>query len=191
VWCEDDWNTTSTLVDGPYRLSKVLAEKYTWEWAANHPKIPVAVILPTFIIGPPQFGRCDATSIKNIKAIMDGTALASGGVQAACFGAIDIRDCARAHISAFEKGAKGRFLISSERGVPGLEMAKVLKKHFPSYPIPDTQIGQLVYRGGNIPTGGYSNKKARAELGIEFTPWEKSIVDMAHKLIELGIVPKM
>lgn len=33
VWSESDWNDNSTLQDGPYRLSKYLAEKAVWKWA--------------------------------------------------------------------------------------------------------------------------------------------------------------
>jgi nucleoside-diphosphate-sugar epimerase len=32
VYDESDWNTTSTLTQGPYRLSKYLAEKAAWDW---------------------------------------------------------------------------------------------------------------------------------------------------------------
>jgi len=192
AWTEDDWNTTSSLTDGPYRLSKVLAEKYAWEWAEKHPQVTVVSILPTFIIGPPHTSRADATSIKALKELLDGTTKAAGPVPASAVGAIDIRDCARAHIAAFEKpGAKGRYILSSERGIPRLEYANFLKKIYPDWPIPDTQAGDIQYKAGNVLLPGkYSNEKARKELGIEFTPFETSITDMAQKLIELGIVKK-
>jgi len=70
-------------------------------------------------------------------------------------------------------------------------MIDVLRKEFPDYPLPEKQIGEIVYKGGSLlPTGRYSHARAEKELGIVFTPWEKSIVEMAHKLIELGIVSK-
>jgi len=191
-WTEEDWNTTSTLKDGPYRLSKVLAEKYAFEWADKHPQVTVATILPTFIIGPPLLSRSEATSIKLVKELLDGTAKAAGGVPPASFGVVDIRDTARAHVAAMERPhAKGRYIVSSERGIPRLEYTEVLRKHFPDWPIPDKQIGQPEYKAGSLtPKGRYSTEKVRKELDIQFIPFETSVVEMAKKLIELGIIVK-
>jgi len=193
VWTEDDWNTTSSLTDGPYRYSKTVAERYTWEWAEKHPSVIVSVMLPTVIIGPPLSNRTDAVSIKVVKELLDGTTKAAGGTPAVAVGAVDIRDVATAHVLALEKpGIKGRYILSSERGIPRLEFAEILRKDFGNYPLPDKQIGELQYRFGSLtPNGKYSNAKARKELGIEFTPIDKSLIETAHKLIELGVVPKL
>jgi len=191
VWTEDDWNTTSTPKDGPYRLGKALAEKYAWEWADKHPQVSVVTILPSFIIGPPVLSRAEATSIKVVKDLLDGTVKAAGGAPAASFGAVDIRDVARAHVAAIEKPhSKGRYILSSERGIPRFEMAEILRKHYPDWPLPDKEIGQLEYKGGNVIKGKYSNEKARKELEIPFIPVETSLVEMAKKLIDLGVIVK-
>jgi len=191
VWTEEDWNTTSSLTEGPYRLSKVLAERYVWEWAEKHHQVGVVTILPTFIIGPPLSSRAEATSIKVVKDILDGTTKAAGGVPPAAFGVVDIRDCARAHIAALENpNAKGRYIVSSEKGVPRLEFVRILQKEFADWPLPDKQTGEILYKGGNVIHGKYSTEKAKKDLHIEFTPVEKSLVEMAHKLIELGVVSK-
>jgi dihydroflavonol-4-reductase len=188
IWSEEDWNTTSTLTDGPYRLSKVLAEKYCYEWAEKHPKVSLATILPSFIIGPPHIDRADATSIKLVKSVLDGTYL-KDGIPSGSFGMIDLRDAAQAHIAAFEKSAKGRFILSSSKGVPRLHICEVLRKEFPNYPIPTTQKGVSEYKGGNMTANsGYNHEKAEKELGIVFKPVETSLVEMARKMVELGIV---
>jgi len=191
VWTEEDWNTTSSLTEGPYRLSKVLAEKYTWEWAEKHPHVHVVTILPTFIIGPPLSTRAEATSIKVVKELLDGTTKAAGGMPATAYGAVDIRDCARAHIAGIENpNAKGRYILSSEKGISRLEYVNILKKEFADWPLPDKLIGEIQYKGGNVINGRYSHEKAKKDLQIEFTPVEKSLLEMAHKLIELGIISK-
>jgi len=191
VWTEDDWNTTSTLTLGPYRLSKVLAERYTWEWSEKHPHVRVITILPTAILGPPLTSRADAVSIQIVKEMLEGTAKAAGGAGASSSGAVDLRDTARAHVNAIENpNAKGRYILSSERGIPRIQYAEVLRKHFPDWPLPDKTNGELKYGGGNVTNGKYSNEKARKELGITFTPLETSLVDMANKLIQLGIIVK-
>lgn len=190
TWTEDDWNTTSSLTEGPYRLSKVLAEKAAYDWAAQHPGVKLATILPTFIIGPPIFKRADATSIKTVRDLLNGTLKA--GVPAGAFGVIDVREAALAHIRAFENpDAKGRYILSTEKGVPRIAMADALRKEFPDWPLPDKQIGEVTYKFGNmVPTASYSHSKAEKELGIVFSPWEKTLIEMAHKLIELGIATK-
>jgi len=191
VWTEDDWNTTSSIKDGPYRYSKVLAERYAYEWASKHSHVTVVSICPTFILGPPHLKRTEATSIKTIIDLLNGTTKASGGVAAASFGCVDIRDCARAHIAAFEiPEAHGRYITSSEKGIPRLEFANILRKHFPDWPLPDKQIGEIKYGAGNVVNGAYSQVKTKKELRIEYTPLEKTLVDMVHKLIELGVVSK-
>jgi len=191
VWTEDDWNTTSSLKEGPYRLSKVLAEKYSYEWADKHPDVKVCTILPTFIIGPPHFKRADATSIKFLIDLMNGTYQKSGA-PAASSGMVDIRDVALAHILAFElPHTKGRYLVTSEEGIPRIDAARILKKEFPDYPIPDTQNGEIAYKAGNLlPNGRYSVEKARKELGINFRPINTALIEMAHKMIELGYITK-
>jgi len=190
VWCEEDWNTTSTLTDGPYRLSKVLAEKASYEWGAQHPDVKLVTILPTFIVGPPHTSRADATSIKVFRDMLNGTYKA--GISPASSGVIDIRDAALAHIRAFENPhAKGRYMVTTERGIPRTEIIEILKKEFPDWPLPEKQIGEVVYKGGSLlPTGRYSHAKAVKELGLTFIPYERSIIEMAHKLVELGIAKK-
>jgi len=192
VWTEEDWNTTSTLKEGPYRLSKVLAEKYSYEWNEKHPDVKVCTVLPTFIIGPPHIKRADATSIKFMRDTLNGTFKADGGAPAASSGMVDIRDVALAHILAFElPHTKGRYLVTSEEGIPRIEAARILKKEFPDYPIPEAQKGVLLYKAGNLlPHGRYSVAKAERELGIKFRPIPTALIEMAHKMIELGIIPK-
>jgi len=96
-----------------------------------------------------------------------------------------------AHVLALEKpGIKGRYILSSEKGYPRIEFANILRKHFGDWPLPEKQIGEIQYKGGNVIHGKYSNEKARKELGIEFIPLEISLVETAHKLIELGVVTK-
>jgi len=188
LWTEEDWNNTSSLKDGPYRLSKVLAEKAAFEWGDHH-GARVASILPTFIIGPPHNKRADATSIKFVRDLLNGNAK---DVPAAAFGLIDVRDAALAHIRAIENPhAKGRYMVTSEKAYLRLEIANILRKEYPDWPITSTQIGELQYKGGSLlPTGRYSHARAEKELGIVFRTPESSILEMGKKLIELGIATK-
>jgi len=184
VWTEADWNTTSTLTKGPYRLSKTLAERTACDWAKENPSIKLVTVNPTLIIGPPRSKRVDATSIQIVKSLIDGST--KDGVPASGGGSADVRDVARTHIALIEKpNANGRYMITSSRSYARLELAQFLKAKFPNYPIADKQIG------GEIPkVVKFSTKKLETELGITPGPIEKAVVEMAQALIDLGLVEK-
>jgi len=185
VWTEADWNITSTLTEGPYRLSKRLAEEAAWNWAKEHPNVKVVTICPTFILGPPYSSRTDATSIRVVKSFLDGSAQ-KDGVSAVAFGCVDVRDVAKAHIAALENpNSSGRYMVTSELAIPRLELVNLLKPKFGHYPLPDKQVGNI-----SLPLVKYSNAKMKKELGIELTPIEKSMNEMAQQLIDLGLVEK-
>jgi len=179
LWTEDDWNNTSTLKDGPYRLSKVLAERAALEWGEQH-GVKLVTILPSFILGPPHFKRADATSIKFVSGLLNGTVKE---IAAASFGLVDVRDAALAHIRAFENPhAKGRYMVTSVRGYPRSEIADVLRKEYPDWPITSIQSGEVQYKGGSlIATSRLSHARAEKDLGLVFRNIEATIVEMAKK----------
>jgi nucleoside-diphosphate-sugar epimerase len=184
VWSEEDWNTTSSLTAGPYRYSKYLAEKAVWDWAKEHSEVRVCSLNPGFILGPVNSARADGESIELISSYLNGSARSTGINNAMCFPIVDVRDVARAHISAFENAnAKGRYMLVSLNAIPYVEVVNILKEEFGNYPLPSKLNGKLSY------IGKYSRKRAETELGIEFTPLKKTIVDMANSLIEVGVVP--
>jgi len=182
LYTEDDWNLDSTATFESYRYSKRMAEEAAWDHAKSHPGgFDVVVINPSFVLGPPLNKRDDATSIKKVKDFFEGKSDAS------CFGCVDVRDVAEAHVRAVEnKDAKGRYLVSSEEAIPNIELAKYLvaSGQFTEYPIPTKN---------DFPPPTilkYSRAKAEKELGIKFTPISTTMVDMAQAMIQLGIVEK-
>ncbi|KAL6060484.1 Tetraketide alpha-pyrone reductase [Balamuthia mandrillaris] len=190
VWTEDDWNTDSTLENAPYRLSKSLAERAAWDFVAKEQddvpeeeRFDLVVMNPSFVLGPPHSARVDSVSVASIKGFLDGSVTETPN---SCFGAVDVRDVAKAHILGMEKPeASGRFILSSPQGISQLELAKMLAEDtsLSNYPIPTKEKAPVVHRPA------YSNEKAKQVLGLEFTPIPKSLSDMAHALIRLGLVP--
>jgi len=81
--------------------------------------------------------------------------------------------------------ANGRYLVSSDRGVPHLELVQALKAEFGQYPLPEKQNGEIGYHPR------YSSEKAKTELGIKFIPIEQSIVEMARSIVNFGLVKKI
>jgi len=188
VWSEDDWNTGSSLTAGPYRLSKYLAEKAAWDWAkGKEDKVKLLTVNPSFVLGAPKMNRADAESVKTLKKILDGTMKATGAGNG-CFGMVDVRNVAAAHIACLEKeNASGRYIVSSLRGYTHLELAEILKKtrEFSHYPLPEHLHSEVTYRPQ------MNRSKAEKELGIEFIALEQTLPWMARRLVEFGIVPKL
>jgi nucleoside-diphosphate-sugar epimerase len=180
VWSEEDWNTTSSLTEGPYRYSKYLAEKAAWDWwKGKEDKVKLTVINPCFVLGVPHHKRTESVSINTMVEMLNGK-LKEKGCPTACYGMVDIRNVAQAHIACIEnENASGRYLLSSALAVPQLEIANILRKHFPDYPLPEKQNGEITY----VPR--YSQEKTK-KLGIEFYPEEDTIVWMAKGIIDLG-----
>jgi len=107
------------------------------------------------------------------------------GTKPTCFGFVDVRDVAEAHIRAMEhKDASGRYLLISSTGISYFELSQmlVLSGKFGQYKLPIKQDGSIA----NRPL--YNNSKAQTELGLKLTPIETSVVDMANALIELDMI---
>ena len=188
VWSEDDWQMDSTLEKGAYRLSKRLAELAAWEYVNGNDKITMAVINPSFVLGPTLTPRFIGASIGFQKSLIDGstTKLTPSG-----FGCVDVRDVANAHVNALtvdleqeglkNKRGEARFILSSEVGVSRTEIAKILKASgkFDQYPIP------LEVDGDDVPLAKYSHARAEKYLNIKFTPVEQTIIDGAQSIADM------
>lgn len=90
VWTEEDWNTDSTLENAPYRLSKSLAEKAAWDFVnegEGKGKFDLAVVNPSFVLGPPLSARTDGESVRAIKGFLSG-AFKEQGARPSCFGCV-------------------------------------------------------------------------------------------------------
>lgn len=141
----------------------------------------LVTILPSLIIGPPYGDRVDGTSIKIILNLLNETQETVSPVQL-CY--VDVRDVAKAHIEAAERPeASGRYLVSSREQRDYLEYVEIFKKLYPHKKYPsrhDTQGKNFVM--------ATDPSKAEKELGIQLTPLEKSLEDMAKKLISMGLI---
>lgn len=186
VFTEEDWNTTDEPVDGGrgYRHSKTKAEQKAWE-LGKELGIDVAVINPSFVIGPPLSSRTDGESVNFIKGMLDGTfkeKAAKGELKGIRLCVVDVRDVAAAHVAAMEKDAADgkRFIVSSERAMSRAEFAGLLKDRFKAYPLPtESQEPDVVQK--------YTNSRAKEVLGFKPRPIEVSLRDMANAAIQLGI----
>ncbi|KAG7194490.1 uncharacterized protein KQ657_004705 [Scheffersomyces spartinae] len=119
-----------------YAGSKKFAEQEVWKFRDEHqPKFTIATILPSFVTGPQAFAA-------NLKNLSSTSALFAAAINAktreeleACIPfplAIDIRDVARAHISAAENvKANGQRLILSNGTFNADTVLTILNEKYP------------------------------------------------------------
>jgi len=181
VFSEADWNEESSLTNGPYLYSKVVAEKKAWELAEGKEGFSLSVICPSFILGPMMTSRTDGESVKFIKSMLEGTVTLKGFP----VGVVDVRDVSLAHIAAMETPEAGgkRFLCTSSEGQHRLKMADMIRDRFKAYPIPTD--GELF---GYTPK--FNLEQAKLILKFDPRPVEISLIDMASAAIRTGVVAK-
>eukprot|EP01012_Entosiphon_sulcatum_P056017 TRINITY_DN7889_c0_g1_i1.p1 TRINITY_DN7889_c0_g1~~TRINITY_DN7889_c0_g1_i1.p1 ORF type:complete len:863 (-),score=83.56 TRINITY_DN7889_c0_g1_i1:491-3079(-) len=187
VWTEDDWNLESTLQSNPYRLSKRLAEQAAWDFvrSGEGAGLELATVNPSFILGPPLSGRGDAVSVATVKGFLDGRFRRSGA-PGSCFGAVDVRDVALAHVRALlvPEARDKRFIVSSREGWSSLRLANLLQRRFGAHgwPLPAHEQQSPRY------CPRMDNSRAERVLGLEFTPLQSTLEDMAQVLVAQGSV---
>jgi nucleoside-diphosphate-sugar epimerase len=101
VHTEENWNTYSTIENGPYPFSKVQAERRAWKFSEDGAPFSLIVVNPPLIIGPPLQKYEDLnqlnTSNKGIAQI--ATTIKEGkeleNWQYAGMGLSDVRDVAK------------------------------------------------------------------------------------------------
>jgi hypothetical protein len=183
VFTEEDWNKTSTLESGAYRLSKRLAEEKAWE-IAKESGISLTVLNPSFIIGPMLNSRADGVSVNFIKEMLDGT-IKKNGCSGFPFAIVDVRDVSLAHVKAIEteKADGQRFLLCSDTGINRIELADAIRNSFKAYAIPEEGTkAEYVAK--------YDNSKAKEVLKFRPRPVASSMRDMANAAIRHGIVER-
>jgi len=150
-----------------------------------HPDSPVKLvtICPSWVLGPPFGTRIDSVSVGTIVSWLDESCV-DKGVRCLQVPTIDVRDVAKAHVEAAARDeAKGRYIVSSSTVVHPLTIIQILKKHFPNKKFPDKLVP-----GTLNPAFSVDPSRTAKELGIDWIPLEKTLKDMADKLIELGVV---
>jgi nucleoside-diphosphate-sugar epimerase len=189
VYTEKDFNDTATIEKSPYPFSKVSAELAAWELVKSltedlkDRKFDLVVVNPAFVMGPVLSDRDDSTSVNFVRGYLSGvTKEASRGMK---FGAIDVRDVVSIHIAVMtNEKASGRYVSCHDKSFLASDLVAILAKNFPNYPVSTTVVGE------EPPQGRYDNAKLIELIG-ELIPMEKTMIDMANSMIELGLVQKI
>ena len=191
-------------VDGVYSKSKVLANNYVLE----NSKVSSTLILPSAILGPndPRLAPIN-NAIK--KFLIDKLPMITAGG----YNLVDVRDVAQS-IYLASKSAKDKesYIVSGEyisvkdliKEVADIEKKKPVTKKVPHFFIklisPFIVFHAKIHHKTPLFTGfsmdclkqnsNYSNKKAKADLGITFRPLKETLIDTVKWMKESGYLAK-
>jgi len=186
IWTENDWNDAATIAN-PYPYSKTLAEKAAWTLVKELGTIELVTIHPGFVFGPAPTPKLNGVSLQYMIDILQGK-YANGAPPLYRNGVVDVRDVAHAHILAMEKpNAKGRYICASRSQAGIFEIAQIVEKNIPGkYNVPKKLLDPT--KGPRI--NGTDHSKIINELGLEFTPFETTIMDTVHCFEKYNIIKK-
>lgn len=199
---EEVWNTTSSLKHQPYPYSKTMAEKEAWKIAEEQQRWDLVVINPGFILGP-SLDKNNAGVSNEFMADL-GNGKFKMGAPAGTMGIVDVRDVARAHILAgFTPAASGRH-ITAGHNKSFFDIATLLRKTYPDLPLPKKPLPRFlvwlmgplfgltrsyVSKNFNIDLK-FDNSRVQKDLGLEFTPLEKTLNEHFEQMIADGVIKR-
>ncbi len=200
---ESDWTVLENPNVPPYHRSKTVAEKASREWVAdNAPDMEFCSINPVAVLGPVANDDV-STSIELVLKLMTGEIPALPQVG---FGIVDVRDVAKAHVTALDAPAekvKGERFALSDRFLWMRDIAEILRVRVPAYAgkVPRRTLPNIMVKAGAafVPdlkqiapelgrTRDVSGAHAREVLGIHYIPAKDSIEATARSLVQNGIV---
>lgn len=202
---EDSPPTDPSIIDDPYIRSKVLGEAavaaFTQEMG-----LEVVSILPGGMIGPRDAGPTPLGH--TVVQYLNGRAfiMVEGSIPI-----VDVRDVARAHVAAMERGTPGRLYLMVSTTLPVREFYNILSRLTglpgprvflpPSITMPVAYLIEIFAQithmvppftrnsARQVILGQqYDCSRVQQELGITFTPIETSIRDTVMWYVENGWV---
>ena len=213
---ESAWNRSSTIQHQPYFLSKTMAEQAAWVLAGSQTQWTMVTMNPAMILGPGLIYHAQSESYKTICEKLSKAHFSTWfGVPDFAMPIVDVRDVAAAHVLAAAAAVndtdettkiKGRFILSATNSSIG-QIAGLLRKHFPNYPLPLWSkslvpkwvafLATPLLRQGmdrwtvwyNLNTSVHvDNTKSRQVLQLQYRPLEETLCDMYQQLIDCGAV---
>uniref|UniRef100_A0A0N4ZWY6 Epimerase domain-containing protein n=1 Tax=Parastrongyloides trichosuri TaxID=131310 RepID=A0A0N4ZWY6_PARTI len=205
IFNESDWSNVESPKMRYYAKSKTLAEKAAWDYVNNITsgnKFPLTCLNPTLIVGP-LLSSDEGASVTIIKRFLSGEMPALPSFQ---MGFVDVRDVAEAHIIAMTStDVNGeRILLTDSPSLWFKDVADCLRPDFSKagYKIPRFQVPYIllwIYSFIDPQTEEildridrevkFDNSKGKKLLGRNFSDSKNAIIEMAHTLIENGVLP--
>ncbi|GKT95352.1 NADPH-dependent methylglyoxal reductase GRE2 protein (ketoreductase) [Colletotrichum tofieldiae] len=196
TYSEEDWSPL-TLEDAysngtnAYIVSKLLAEKAAWNFVATEkPNFTLSTINPTMVYGPVRQPVKSLSAVNTSNQLLAEVILGkhkAGLPPTALPLWVDVRDVALAHVKAMEiESAAGKRFFTTAGFYSNHELANVVWKHFPGLhdklPVPSDFGGAP---NPFLKSFGFDTSRARNILGLDWKPYEETIVDSVKSLIGL------
>nr|UUJ74920.1 cinnamoyl-CoA reductase [Cephalotaxus hainanensis] len=162
-----------------YLMSKTVSERDAWNCAKEN-GLDLVTICPSWIFGPMLQPIINASSLGLIKLLTGDLERRDNKVRHI----VDVRDCAKAHLLAYEApSAAGRYLCSAHT-INTKELVDILHRLYPQYTYPKDFVDVELNRSG---VERLSNSKLQ-ELGLEFMKLEKTLVDSVECFFQKNIL---
>ncbi|WP_213807457.1 NAD-dependent epimerase/dehydratase family protein [Granulicella sp. dw_53] len=193
IWADPE----DPLLD-PYRRSKILAERAAWDFMEKtHGRTTLTTILPGAVFGPP-LAKGTQGSVWILGNLLDGKPprLLNLGLSV-----VDVRDLAAAHVAALTAPeAPGQRFLCTGHLLWMPEIARILHdglgpagSKVPTKVIPDYLVYPLslfmpklrMFRHDVGQRRDVDNSKARQVLGFQPRPAADTLLDCAHRLLEM------
>jgi dihydroflavonol-4-reductase len=200
VFDEGTWTDIDNRKDTtPYFRSKTIAEQAAWDYVRGEGKgMELVTICPGGILGP-LLEQDFSASVNIVLKCLDGSVPA---VPQIGFEVIDVRSVADLHILAMEKpNAVGQRYIASAGYMRFMDVAQLLRKHYPKRKIPRIALPNFVARLFSyidktlkpiLVDLGVHRKvnatKAQRELGWQPLSKEEAVLACAKSAFELGLL---
>ena len=197
---ENDWNDAATLRTDPYGLAKTEAERLAWRMADTAPW-DLVVCNPAMVLGPVFNARHCRASPMIVRDVLRRTFPANPRF---CFGIVDARDVAAAHLAAFQRpDARGRHVLSADSRWLR-DIAALLAHEFPAHRIRTGTLPDFILRcaalfdkrmDGNVLDDilgrepRYDGRHATQALGLSYRDVDETIRETAQSMVEQGFAP--
>ena len=191
-------------IDFPYGRSKYLSRELAESFAAWG--LDVRVVCPGIVVGPGDL-RPTPSGRVIVNSARGGPALFFDG--GASY--VDVRDAARVHLLALEKGRPGERYIATAHNLTNKELVALVdevsarRRRLVKLPVPIARAAAVALerraeRNGKAPLlsrnffeyslrpSFYTNRKAREELGATFRPLDETIRDAIAYFSARGLI---
>jgi len=195
TYTDADWNPLTAEdacapgAAGPivYSTSKKLAEKAAWDFQQQHSEMEIVTMCPPMIYGPPIQACSKAEDLNTSSAtiynlINSPKTLPDDRLPLCC----DVRDVAKAHVLSIDAigVTNKRVLLWSGEAFVWDDAVRYLQEKRP----------ELADRLAPVPADRPAKRRnlarldtslAQKELGLEFIPWQTTLLDTVDALLEL------
>ncbi|KAM0229132.1 hypothetical protein ACHAPO_010162 [Fusarium lateritium] len=194
TYTESDWSplTMEDAYSNPglaYAASKAFAEKAAWDFMAEKkPNFSLTTICPPMIYGPVKYPVKSLDSVNTSNQLLAD--IISGkhkdslpATQLPLW--VDVRDVALAHVKAVQtdEAADKRIFITAGH-YSNQDLYRVLRENFPDL---RNRLPDEANKGGDpnpaLDSFGYDITRANTILGIDWIPYEKTVIDSVKSLL--------